>query len=95
MLADIKPTQLKMEELLSLGKQKPFDITVYMAAAFSILKVWEKRCGNDTKKQGVKNQEEELINEGDGKRALLHLGESVEPSENTPTNDDKYVANNK
>ena len=50
MLADTKLMQIKMEELLSFGKEKSFYITQDRSALFAIREVEKKRHGNNTKK---------------------------------------------
>ena len=50
MLEDVKLTQIKMEELLSLEKENPFDITQYRVDALVIHELDKKRRGDNTKK---------------------------------------------
>ena len=54
MLADMKPTQAKIEELLSLGQQNPFDIMVDQASALVINNVTENQRINNMRQQGTK-----------------------------------------
>lgn len=44
MLADMKQTQIKMEELLSLGEENPFDITQDRVATVAIWEVDKKEA---------------------------------------------------
>ena len=86
MLADMKPIQIKMQELLSLDKENPFNISQDRVATLAIPEVDKKRHSNNTRRQAGNNKENPNVNNNDGK-VVLHIKDSTKISESGTTKD--------